>query len=203
MYRTILKLIYFFQVKMFLSFCSTFAKQVCKLDNQSGIATCFLLPGSRRVSVAYLQLALRCAVNIATQRWKQGSDVFLTSFLSGSIQMRRDWRDCPSSWTGMYAVFSDGFDRGAIRKSPARLESSAKACKKRFPFFVFSRLNASFFETIPCFEWLWCTQSQDMRSKWTNKCSTVLQNNWSEPKLKNFNYFSFRFGVQPCFLHPT
>lgn len=37
-----------------------------------------------------------------------------------SILMKRDWRACPSSWTGMFAAFNTGSDRDATKRSQAR-----------------------------------------------------------------------------------
>lgn len=36
-----------------------------------------------------------------------------------SILMKRDWRACPNSWTGMFAAFNTGFDKDATRRSQA------------------------------------------------------------------------------------
>ena len=37
-----------------------------------------------------------------------------------SILMKRGWRACPNSWTGMFAAFNAGFDKDATRRSQAR-----------------------------------------------------------------------------------
>lgn len=51
------------------------------------------------------------------------------SFCLASTQMRRGWRACPSSSTGMCGPSSAGSGSGATRRSPALSLDSAKACK--------------------------------------------------------------------------
>lgn len=47
-----------------------------------------------------------------------------------STQMRRGWRACPSSSTGMCGPSSAGSDNAGTRRSPALSHDSVKACKE-------------------------------------------------------------------------
>lgn len=47
-----------------------------------------------------------------------------------SIQMRRGWRACPNSWTGMCGPSSAGSDSAGTRRSPARWLAFVRACKR-------------------------------------------------------------------------
>lgn len=49
-------------------------------------------------------------------------------FVLFRVQMKGNWKDSPSSWTGMYGKYRDGFASVGTRTGPAHRKSSVRAC---------------------------------------------------------------------------
>lgn len=96
--------------------------------------------------VVHVRALLRTLVYSDKMTWPFGPCV-------ASIQMRRGWKACPSSWIGMWGPYSAGSGSAATRRSPALWLGSAKACKANPVFLLRTETTFS-----ACKHWLWAQQ---------------------------------------------